>query len=314
MSKETDKSRRQMLKALGAAGLAASAGEAFGLTLFGARAQERIAQVQGPSTQRRPIRTPTQITPVRPSSVSARDAMVVRAVQAAQSAQLGRRRVPLRLDSSTAHKIVHEFKLPPDLARRSGNATAAIEAVALAISDPDATKALRDRLSQLKMREARIPRAFFFIRARRADKTGESGEFNFVLGIVESAKEAAATVMRIDRTTKIPNWTLVPGVFTGSRTPVQGVVKVDSSAEEAPEEEPEEDKDFAGCYLQALALFMPIASPFIVGFCTACVTAVAALPATAGASAIVSIPSCVACAVGLGAAFAVPAALCLGEI
>ena len=41
MSKETDKSRRQMLKALGAAGLAASAGEAFGLTLFGARAHER---------------------------------------------------------------------------------------------------------------------------------------------------------------------------------------------------------------------------------------------------------------------------------
>ena len=113
MSKQTDTSRRQMLKALGAAGLAASAGEAFGLSQFGARAQERIAQVQGPSTQRTPpVRTPIQVTPVSPTSVSASDAMVVRAVRAAQSAQLGRRGVPLRLDSSTAHRIVHEFKLP----------------------------------------------------------------------------------------------------------------------------------------------------------------------------------------------------------
>ena len=314
MSKETDKSRRQMLKALGVAGLAASAGEAFGLALFGARAQERIAQIQGPSTPRTPIRTPVQITPVRPTQVSASDAMVARAVRAAQSAQLGRRRVPLRLDSSTAHRIVHEFKLPPELAKRSGNATAAIEAVALAISDPDATKALRDRLAQLKLREARVHRAFFYIRARRADKKDESGEFNFVIGIVESAKEAAAAVLRIDGSTKIPNWTLVPGVLTGNRTPVQGVVKVDSSAEEAPEEEPEEDKDFVQCYLHTLGEFMLSASPFVAGFCTACSSALVALPATAGASAIVAIPACVACAVALGAEFAVPAALCLGEI
>lgn len=190
----------------------------------------------------------------------------------------------------------------------------AIEAVALAIADPNATRALSARLSQLKLPEARVPRAFYFVRARRADKKDEGGEFNFVIGMVESAKDAAATIMRIDGSTKIPNWALVPGVFTGSRLPVQRVGKVASSTEEAPEEEPEEDKDFAACYLQTLAVFMPIASPFIVNFCAACVTAVAALPATAGASAIVSIPSCVACAVGLGAAFAVPAALCLGEI
>ena len=310
MSKRTDRSRRQMLKALGAAGLAASAGEAIGFTLFGARAQERIAQVLGPSTQRTPVRTPIQVTPVSPTAVSASDAMVVRAVRAAQTAQLGRRRMPLRLDGSTAHRIVHEFKLTPELARRSGNVTVAVEAVALAISDPEATRALRERLSQLKLREARVPRAFFYIRARRADKRDESGEFNFVIGMVESAKEAAATIMRIDGSTKIPNWALVPVVFTGSGLPGQRTLKVESS----PEEEPEEDKNFVACYLNILGEFITTASPFTAVFCTACSSAVVALPASAGASAIVSIPACAACAVALGATFAVPAALCLGEI
>lgn len=302
MSKETDKSRRQVLKALGMVGLAASAGEAFGLTLFSATAQGQTS-----------LQHPLVMMPIQrggPTPVSAKDPMVMRAVRAAQSAQLGKRRVALRLESSSAHKIVHEFKLPPDLAKKSGREAMAIEAVALAISDANATKALRDRLSQLKMGEARKPQAFYFIRARRADKKGGSREFNFVLGLVESAKEVAATVMRIDLTTKIPGWTLVQS-FT---KPVQGVMKVDSSLKDGSGEEAEEDKDYGQCYIDVLTVLLPIVSPFLLPLCGACVTTIIALPATAGVAAIVSIPSCIACAAAIGVALAVPAAVCFGEI
>lgn len=310
MSKETYKSRRQMLKALGVAGLAASAGEAFGLDFFGASAQERTAPVQGPSVRRPPLGTPTQKAG-RPTPIPASDPMVVRAVRAAQNAQLGRRRVPLQLKASTAHKFSHDFPLPSALARRARRETMPVEAVAIEISDPASTKALHARLAGLKMRDAQRPQAFYFVRARAAGKTSASDEFNFAMSLVESAGRFAATIIRVDNFLKIPGWTLIPGLFAGAAS---GSAPVDSSEGQDTEEPEEEDKDFVKCYLDALAVFMPIASPFIAGFCVACGTAVAALPPTAGASAIVSIPACVACAVGLGAAFAVPAALCLGEI
>lgn len=306
MTKETDKSRRQMLKALGVVGLTTSAGGVVGLGLFGAAAQERTAPVGSP-VQRQPLRTPTPAE--RPTPIPADDPVLLRAVSAAQNTQFGKRRVPLHLKSSTAHRFTHEFELPPALEKKAGRKTMPVEVIAVEISDPDSSKALHARLSELKMPDAQKPQAFYYIKARAAGKLRAGDEFNFVLGLFESGGQAAATIIRVDNLLKLPGWTITRGLVKGG--PTGGTTPVESSAGQADEAtEGEEGSHFVSCYIWVLELFLIGVSMYFGGFCSACLGALATLPVTAGASAAVSIPTCMVCAAALGAAFAAAAAVC----